>query len=132
MTTELDQRTNDLAHEVMAAAMQVSNVLGCGFLEKVYERALVKELLGRGINAESQASIQVLYKGELVGEFFADVLVERRLIVELKCVDRLSSEHLAQCINYLKATGHPLALLINFQHARLEWKRVVLTKEQHI
>jgi GxxExxY protein len=130
MTRELDQRINDLAHEVLAAAMQVSNVLGCGFLEKVYERALVKELFGRGIKAEPQAAIQVLYKGESVGDFFADVLVENCLIVELKCVERLSSEHLAQCINYLKATGHPLALLINFQHPRLEWKRVVLTVDK--
>ena len=129
MTREPDQRINDLAHEVIAAAMRVSNVLGAGFLEKVYERALVKELLSRGIVATSQAPIQVLYNGESIGDFFADVLVENCLIVELKCVDRLSSEHLAQCINYLTATGHPLALLINFQHPRLEWKRVVLTND---
>jgi len=130
MTRELDESTNDLAHEVIAAAMQVSNVLGAGFLEKVYERALVKELLSRGIAAVSQTPIQVFYNGESVGDFFADVMVANRLIVELKCVDRLSSEHLAQCINYLKATGHPLALLINFQHPRLEWKRVVLTNDK--
>ncbi len=130
MTRELDESTNNLAHDVIAAAMQVSNVLGSGFLEKVYERALVKELHGRGIASTSQAPIEVLYKGESVGEFYADVLVANCLIVELKCVERLSSEHLAQCINYLKATGHPLALLINFQHPRLEWKRVVMTRDQ--
>ena len=110
--------------------MQVSNVLGSGFLEKVYERALVKELSAVASVQRRRHPIQVRTTGNRFGDFFADVLVANCLIVELKCVERLSSEHLAQCINYLKATDHPLALLINFP-ASTDWrKRVVLTKGQ--
>ena len=114
-----------LSAEVVGAAYEVANVLGSGFLEKVYERALLRELKSRGFQAEAQVPVPVAYKGEVVGEYFVGILVEDKLIVELKCVERFTNEHLAQCINYLKATGHTLALLINFQRPRLEWKRVV-------
>lgn len=116
---------NSLIEKVIGAVYEVSNVLGAGFLEKVYERALVKELALRGLNAEVQHPIHVAYKGEIVGDYYADILVEKKLIVELKCVERLGNEHLAQCLNYLKATGHGIALLANFQHPKVEWKRVV-------
>jgi GxxExxY protein len=116
---------NDLIAEVIGAVYEVANVLGAGFLEKVYERALVKELELRGLRARAQAPIRISYKGEPIGEYFADVLVEGKLIVELKCVQQLGNEHLAQCLNYLKATGNTIALLVNFQHPRVEWKRVV-------
>lgn len=116
---------NSLIEKVIGAVYEVSNVLGAGFLEKVYERALVKELALRGLHAEVQYPIQVAYKGETVGDYFADILVERKLIVELKCAERLGNDHLAQCLNYLKATGHRIALLVNFQHPKVEWKRVV-------
>jgi GxxExxY protein len=100
-------------------------VLGAGFLEKVYERALVRELVLRGLNVRSQAAFPVGYKGQCVGEYVADLLIDEKLIVELKCVDQFTNEHLAQCINYLKASGMKLALLINFQKPRVEWKRVI-------
>jgi len=116
---------NNLIEKVIGAVYEVSNVLGAGFLEKVYERALVKELTLRGLHAEVQYPIQVAYKGETVGDYYADILVERKLIVELKCAERLGNDHLAQCLNYLKATGHRIALLVNFQHPKVEWKRVV-------
>lgn len=116
---------NNLIEKVIGAVYEVANVLGAGFLEKVYERALVKELGMRGLHAEAQAPIQVSYKDESVGDYYADILVERKLIVELKCAERLGNDHLAQCLNYLKATGHGIALLINFQHPKVEWKRVV-------
>jgi len=116
---------NDVAEKVIGAAYEVGNVLGAGFLEKVYERALTRELAMRGLRARAQASFPVAYKGHCVGEFVADLLVEDQLIVELKCVDRFASEHMAQCINYLKASGINLALLINFQKPRIEWKRIV-------
>ena len=116
----------DLTGLVIGAALEVSNVLGCGFLEKVYERALLRELTIRGLDAKAQASYPVFYKGECVGDYHADLLVQAKLIVELKCVDRLANEHFAQCINYLKASGIPVALLINFQRPKLEWKRVLL------
>lgn len=116
---------NSLIEKVIGAVYEVSNVLGAGFLEKVYERALVKELALRGLHAEVQYPIQVVYKGETVGDYFADILVERKLIVELKCAERLGNDHLAQCLNYLKATGRNIALLVNFQNPKIEWKRVV-------
>ncbi len=114
-----------LAEVVIGAAYEVANQLGGGFLEKVYERALLRELRLRSIPADAQAAVRVSYKGEPVGEYFADLLVDGRLIVELKCVDQFTNEHLAQCLNDLKATGKRLALLINFQKSKVEWRRVV-------
>jgi len=111
---------------MVGAIYEVSNALGVGFLEKVYERALVQELRARGIRAQTQAQFPVLYKGECVGEYFADILVEDCLLVELKCCEAFSKEHLAQCLNYLKASGKNIALLVNFQKPKAEWKRVVL------
>ena len=84
-----------LIEKVVGAIYEVANVLGAGFLEKVYERALVVELHARGLQAEAQAAIRVLYKGELVGDYCADILVEGKLLIELKCVDSLSNEHIA-------------------------------------
>ena len=115
-----------LTEAVIGAAFEVSNTLGTGFLEKVYERALVRELGEQGIRVQSQVPFSVLYKGHCVGEYFADILVEEELVVELKCVERLNGEHTAQCLNYLKASGKQICLLLNFQKSRLEVKRVVL------
>ncbi len=114
-----------LTERVLGAIFEVSNTLGAGFLEKVYERALLRELALRGIRAAAQASIAVMYKGFCVGEYFPDLLVEESLIVELKCVDRVGNEHIAQCLNYLKATGRKVCLLVNFQKPKVEWKRIV-------
>jgi len=116
---------DSLTERVLGAVFEVSNTLGAGFLEKVYERALLRELGLRGIRATPQASITVTYKGHSVGEYFADVLVEDVLVVELKCVERLSNEHTAQCLNYLRASGRTLCLLVNFQKPEVEWKRIV-------
>ena len=110
---------------VIGAAYEVSNVLGAGFLEKVYERALIRELSARGLAVRSQVSYPVVYKGNCVGAYVADLLVENQVLVELKCVDCLSNEHLAQCINYLKVSHLKLALLINFQRPKVQWKRVI-------
>jgi GxxExxY protein len=118
-----------LVERVVGAVYEVSNVLGGGFLEKVYERALVQELVLRGLTVTSQAAFPVGYKGQCVGEYVADLLVEEKLIIELKCVDEFGKEHLAQCINYLKASGIKLALLVNFQKPRVEWRRIVYTPE---
>jgi GxxExxY protein len=114
-----------LTERVLGAIFEVSNTLGTGFLEKVYERALLRELSLRGIRAIPQASIPVTYKGHSVGEYFADILVEDMLVVELKCAERLSNEHTAQCLNYLRASGRTLCLLVNFQKPKVEWKRIV-------
>ena len=114
-----------LTEQVLAAVFEVSNTLGAGFLEKVYERALLRELTLRGIRATTQTSLKVTYKGHPVGEYFADILVKDVLVIELKCADRLSNEHTAQCLNYLKASGLTVCLLVNFQKPKVEWKRIV-------
>jgi len=116
---------DSLTERVLGAVFEVSNTLGPGFLEKVYERALLTELALRGIRATAQASLAVTYKGHCVGEYFADILVEDVLVVELKCAERLANEHTAQCLNYLRASGRTLCLLINFQKPKVEWKRIV-------
>src|SRR5690349_11882982 len=115
---------DSLLREVVGACYEVSNVLGAGFLEKVYERALVEELRMRGHQAEAQAPIGVVYKGIHVGEYICDLLVDGILIVELKCCEKLADEHVAQCINYLCATNRPFMLLVNFQNPRVEWRRI--------
>jgi GxxExxY protein len=114
-----------LTETVLGAIFEVANTLGAGFLEKVYQRALLKELGIRGLQTVSQASFPVMYKGECVGEYFADILVENVLLVELKCVERLANEHTAQCLNYLRASCRTLCLLVNFQKPTVEWKRIV-------
>lgn len=120
------EELNGLAETVVGAVYEVANVLGAGFLEKVYERALCRELSAQGLKVRPQASFPVHYKGQFIGEYFADLLVEEELVVELKCAERLTDEHMAQCINYLKASGCALALLVNFQRPKVEWRRVVL------
>ncbi len=117
-----------LTEKVIGAAFEVSNTLGAGFLEKVYERALARELVLRGMRVGKQVSFGVSYKGHSVGEYFADLLVEEVLVVEVKCVPRFANEHLAQCLNYLKASDRRLALMINFGNPKVEFKRV--TREQ--
>ena len=87
---------------------------------------MLKELALRGIRAAAQVSFAVSYKGQCVGDYFADILVEDVLVVELKCVERLAGEHTAQCLNYLRASGRTVCLLVNFQKPKVEWKRIVL------
>ena len=116
---------NSLTERVLAAVFEVSNTLGAGFLEKVYERALLMELELRGIKAIPQASFPVIYKGRCIAEYFADILVEGEVVVELKCVEHLAKEHTAQCLNYLQASGRAVCLLVNFSRPKVEWKRIV-------
>ena len=114
-----------LVETVIGAAYEVSNVLGPGFVEKVYERALLEELKLRNLPTATQAPYSVVDKGKHAGVYAADLVVADRLLIEVKCVDRFTTEHLAQCINYLKASGLQLALLINFRHSKVEWRRIV-------
>src|SRR5450759_548287 len=118
-------KLDSLTERVLDAVFEVTNTLGAGFLEKVYQRALLRELGLRGIRATAEASFTVTYKSHSVGEYFADLLVEDVLVVELKCVERLSSEHTAHCLNYLRASGRTVCLLVNFQKPKVEWKRIV-------
>jgi GxxExxY protein len=116
---------NSLTEAVLGAALEVSNTLGAGFLEKLYERALVNELALRGLAARTQVAYPVAYKGQIIGEFQPDMVVENVLIVELKCAERFSPVQRAQCLSYLQASGLCLALLLNFQYPKVQCRRVV-------
>lgn len=117
--------SNDLTSKIIECAFEVSNVLGCGFIEKVYERALVQELRTSGLSVQAQYPISVDYKGTNVGNFFADILVEKSILIELKALNSLENKHQAQCLNYLKASHLNLCLLINFGKPRVEIKRII-------
>ena len=122
----MTEKINDITYTINGAVYEVNKVLGAGFLEKVYEKALIIELLVRGLRAESQVPIKVSYKNEVVGEYFADIVVEGQVIIELKAVDQLQKIHEAQLLNYLKATSYKIGLLINFTHPKAEIKRFVV------
>ncbi len=115
----------DLTEKIIGAAFEVHRELGPGFLEKVYEAALVQELEERGVRVSSQAEIAVRYKDQPVGVYYADLLVGGKVICEIKAVEGLSSAHEAQLIHYLKATGIKVGLLLNFGAKRLAIKRRV-------
>ena len=117
---------NELTYAINGAIFEVHNILGPGFLEKVYETALLIEIQGRGYKAKSQVPIKVIYKNKVVGEYFADLVVEDLVILELKTVDKLEKIHEAQIINYLNATGFKVGLLVNFKKQKEEIKRFVL------
>ena len=116
---------DDMTYRINGAIFEVNRELGAGFLEKVYQNALLVELAGRKLKAESQVPITVRYKGVEVGEYFADIIVENQVILELKAIDSLQKIHEAQLLNYLKATGYKIGLLINFTHPKTEIKRFV-------
>lgn len=116
----------DTSFKIIAAVYEVHNVLGFGFLESVYQKALLKELLSRGLNAEGQKEIIVRYKGEDVGSFYADIVVNDEIILELKAIENLTKVHEAQLLNYLKGTGLKLGFLINFGKEKATYKRMVL------
>jgi len=113
-----------LTEKVIACAFSVSNTLGCGFLEKVYENALAHELRKAGMGVRQQYPVRVTYDGVIVGDYTADLLVEDRVLIELKAVRALDNVHLAQCLNYLKATGMRICLLMNFGRPRVEVRRI--------
>lgn len=115
----------EITEKIIGCAYTVANTLGAGFLEKVYENALAHEIRKTGLNVKQQSPITVYYDGVVVGEYVADLVVENEVIVELKSVKSLDNVHMAQCLNYLKATGRNVCLLINFGSPRIELKRIV-------
>jgi len=116
----------DLTAKIIECAYKVHNTLGFGFLEAVYQNALLIELLKTGLHAEKEKKIQVQYYNQLVGDYIADIIVENKIILELKSVKELHPAHSAQLVNYLKATGLEIGLLINFGES-VEIKRKVFT-----
>ena len=114
---------DSLTEKIIACVYKVHNKLGSGFLEKVYERALMIELRKVGLKAETQIPIEVNYDGIVIGNYFADILVENDIILELKAVQNLLKEHEVQLVHYLTATGKDIGLLINFGSESAEIKR---------
>ena len=119
-------KKEDLTYKIRGAIFEVNSVLGHGFLEKVYENALMMELQDKGQKAECQVPITVKYKNREVGEYFADIVVDEEVILELKAVESLQKIHEAQILNYLKATDYKVGLLVNFTHPKAVIKRFVL------
>ena len=120
---------SDATDKIIKAFYKVYNTLGYGFLEKVYENALALELRELGLFVTQQQSIEVYYGGQQVGEYFADIMVDDKVIIELKAAEKLRGEHKAQLINYLKATNKEVGLLLNFGRTA-EFKRLIFTNDQ--
>ena len=116
----------EITEKIIKAFYKVNNTLGFGFLEKVYENAMVIELRGYGCEVEQQNNIKVLYKGKEIGDYYADLLVNDLVIVELKATESLCKEHKAQLINYLKASNLEVGLLLNFGK-KAEFKRKIFS-----
>ena len=119
------ERLDSLSGVIIGAAQRVSSSLGCGFLEKVYENSLVIELGKKALSVRQQRLVQVFYDGVVVGDYVPDLVVEDAILVELKTVVALDAVHRQQCINYLRATGYRVCLLMNFGRPRLDVNRLV-------
>jgi len=115
----------ELSYKIMEAVFEVHNILGPGYPEDKYEKALCREFRDRGIRYEIQKSVKVIYKGEDLGDFRLDLIVEDKIILELKAVSELNEVFEAQVYSYLKATGLKLGILINFGKKKVEYKRIV-------
>jgi GxxExxY protein len=127
-TTEPELLLKDEVYQIVGAAMEVSNQLGCGFLEAVYQEALELEFTERRIPHVSQKRIQISYKGRVLNkEYIADFVCHDRIVVEIKAINVITRIEKAQILNYLKATNLPLGLIVNFGAPRLEWKRYANT-----
>ncbi|RLD05048.1 MAG: GxxExxY protein [Chloroflexi bacterium] len=118
------QDVNEITRKIIGCAYEVSNTLGIGFVEKVYENALAHLVRKSGLSVAQQHPIKVLFDGIIVGDFYADLLVENRVLVELKAVSRLVDPHTAQSLNYLRASEMEICLLINFGKSKIEIKRM--------
>ena len=119
-----------LSEKILGLAIDVSNTLGAGFVESVYTGALCLELTGAGLPVEPQKPIVVFYKGAPIGKFYADLVVDNQMLVELKAVRTILPEHQAQVLNYLRASEIEVGLLINFGNPRVEFRRLTLNKSQ--
>ncbi len=120
-----DYFINEVAEKVIGCAFKVSNTLGAGFMEKVYENALAIELRKTGIAVIQQPPVKIYYDGSIVGEYIGDLVVEQLILIELKTVRAFDDIHTAQCLNFLKVTGLTVCLLMNFAKPRVEIKRIV-------
>lgn len=122
----IGEEVDSITEGIIGAAMEVSRVLGHGFLETVYRKALVHELNVRGFLVEEERPFAVRYKNLQVGDYYCDILVNQKVVVELKAVDQLTSSHIGQVLNYLRASGLKVGLLFNFGRPKLQFQRVLL------
>lgn len=125
MKANLDPRLETITEQIIGAAFEVANTLGHGFLEAVYRNALPDEIELRGLAVESEKQYPVFYKGNQVGTYYADLVVAETVVVELKSVETLARDHVAQVINYLRASRLPVGLLLNFGTSRIQVRRVL-------
>ncbi|WP_372998154.1 GxxExxY protein [Lutispora sp.] len=115
----------EISKIIVNSAYEVHRILGSGYLEKVYENALVKELESRNIKCEQQVPLEVYYKEDIVGNYIADIIVNKEIILEIKAIEALDKKHFAQLLNYLKATRKKLGFIINFGTSKIQIKRIV-------
>ncbi len=116
----------DLSYKIMGAIFEVHKKLGPGFLESIYEKALIEELSSRGIKVETQKTIDLTYRDKKIGVHRLDLIVEDKVVVELKTVERFSIHHKAQLTSYLKASGYKLGIPVNFSKSKVEYRRVLI------
>ena len=117
-----------ISEKIIGCAFKVSNTLGVGFLEKVYQNSLIIELMNEGLKVEKEKPIRIFYQDKVVGEYYADIVVNEKIIIETKAVQSLNEIHQAQLLNYLKATKIQLGLLINFGTPKVQIKRMINSK----
>ena len=116
----------ELVYDVVGCAMRVHNDIGHGLREKTYERGLCVEFKHEAISYTQQAQYPVVYRGEKIDDFVPDLVVDGKVIVEMKTVEAITDEHRGQVLNYLRVTGLKVGLILNFKHPKLEWVRLVL------
>lgn len=114
----------ELTGKILEACFEVSNELGVGYIESVYEKALQVALLQKGLSVERQIPLKVDFRGVTVGDFAADMVVEGKVLLELKAVDNFSNQHFAQLLNYLKTTGIEVGMVINFGNPKLQYREI--------
>lgn len=124
MSTD-EHRLNELTFAINGCAMDVLNVVGHGFHEKIYENAMAVAFENRGITFSQQTQFNIEYEGKNIGVFIPDLVVEDKIIVELKTIDKIGNNEKGQVLNYLKATDLKLGLIINFKNPKLEWQRII-------
>lgn len=129
MKEEKELPHSELTGAILGCCFEVMQEFGPGFLEKVYKNALLIAMRQKGLQVEIEKSYEVIFRGKVVGRYQADLVVNQTVIVELKCCEKLISEHQAQTFNYLKVSGLPIGLLVNFQRRKLEWKRLQSNEE---
>jgi GxxExxY protein len=126
MNTDKEFIYKDLTGEIIESACEVHNTLGCGLLEKVYENALVRELRLRKKHVSVQKECKVIYKGDEVGTYYADLVIEEKVIIEVKSAEKIDNVHRAQLLNYLRISGIRVGLIINFARPKLEYERLIV------